>query len=129
MYAINIIRKSKKGWAVFSEDGKKKLSRWYSSRAQAVKRLQQIEQFKHNSAEKPPIIPTRKEKDPTRQAGNRRKAKADISRRIRPLQAEVLAMLDAIPVSAIEVNKVKYEYQIDPTVLGSLFDVLSRYVL
>lgn len=38
-------------YAVYSEDGKKKLSRWYSTREEAVKRLQQIEYFKRNEVD------------------------------------------------------------------------------
>lgn len=34
-------------WIVYSEDGKKKLSKPYKTRAEAVKRMQQIEYFKH----------------------------------------------------------------------------------
>jgi hypothetical protein len=41
-----MIRKTKGGYVVKSEKGKK-LSRVYKSRKQAVKRLQQIEYFKH----------------------------------------------------------------------------------
>lgn len=41
-----MIRKTKSGYVVYSEKGKR-LSRPYKSRAQAVKRLRQIEYFKH----------------------------------------------------------------------------------
>ncbi len=41
-----MIRKTKGGWVVLSEKGKK-LSRVYKSRGQAQKRLGQIEYFKH----------------------------------------------------------------------------------
>jgi len=49
---INIqchIEKRDGGWVVVSQDRKKTLSKPYKSRAEAVKRLQQIEYFKHAS--------------------------------------------------------------------------------
>lgn len=41
-----MIRKTPKGYVVYSEKGKR-LSRPYKSRAQAERRLRQIEYFKH----------------------------------------------------------------------------------
>jgi hypothetical protein len=40
-----MIRRTKSGWVVFSEKGKR-LSKPYKSKAQAIKRLRQIEFFK-----------------------------------------------------------------------------------
>lgn len=50
MIKISKVRKrpGKNQWAVYSGKGKK-LSQWYPSRAKAIKRLRQIEYFKHNS--------------------------------------------------------------------------------
>ena len=70
--------------------------------------------------------PTRREKDPTGQAGNRLKAKADIARRIRSTRPQVLALLDSFPVQEITINKVGYRYDIDPQRMDGLFDVIAR---
>lgn len=40
-----MVKKTNKGWAVFSEEGKK-LSKDYSSKKQAAERLREIEHFK-----------------------------------------------------------------------------------
>lgn len=45
----NVIRKTKAGWFVLSEEGKK-LGGPYQSRKQATKRLKQVEYFKHNES-------------------------------------------------------------------------------
>lgn len=42
-----MIKKTKKGWAVFSEKTGKKLSKDYSSKKGAQDRLREIEYFKH----------------------------------------------------------------------------------
>jgi hypothetical protein len=42
-----MIRKTKSGYKVLSEDGKKNLGGSYKSRAAAQKRLRQVEFFKH----------------------------------------------------------------------------------
>lgn len=42
-----IIKREKGGYAVYKHDGSKKLSRVYKTKEEAVKRLQQIEYFKH----------------------------------------------------------------------------------
>lgn len=73
------------------------------------------------------ILPTRLERDPTGQAGNRLRAKSEISRRVRALREPVLSMLDAIPVERITINKSTYEYRIAPDRLASLFDELQLY--
>lgn len=73
------------------------------------------------------ILPTRLEKDPTGQAGNRLRAKREISRRVRTLREPVLSILDAIPVERITINKSTYEYRIAPDRLASLFDELQLY--
>ena len=58
------------------------------------------------------LVPSRVEKDPTQQAGNRRKAKADIARRIKSTRGPILALLDSIPVQSIEVNATVYRYDL-----------------
>ena len=63
-------------------------------------------------ANKAHVLPTRLEKDPTQQAGNRRKAKAEIARRIKATQEPILALLDAIPVRSVEVNATVYRYDL-----------------
>jgi SPP1 gp7 family putative phage head morphogenesis protein len=73
------------------------------------------------------IIPTRLEKDPTGQAGNRLRAKREISRRVRSLREPVLQILDSFPVESITINKTRYEYQVNPERLASLFDELQLY--
>jgi len=73
------------------------------------------------------IIPTRLEKDPTGQAGNRLRAKREISRRIRSLREPVLQILDSFPVESITINKTRYEYRVNPDRLASLFDELQLY--
>lgn len=73
------------------------------------------------------IIPTRLEKDPTGQAGNRLRAKREISKRIRTLREPVLQILDSFPVERITVNKSRYEYRVNPERLASLFDELQLY--
>lgn len=70
------------------------------------------------------ILPTRKEKDPTGQAGNRLRNKVAISKRIRTLREPVLQILDRFPVESIQVNKTTYTYDINPMRLDSLFDEL-----
>jgi hypothetical protein len=47
-----MIVKEKSGYFVMSHDGKKKLGGPYGSHAEAVKRLQQVEYFKHRDAAK-----------------------------------------------------------------------------
>ncbi|HUM42689.1 MAG TPA: hypothetical protein PKI14_07060 [Fervidobacterium sp.] len=46
-----MIRKTKKGYVVYSEDGKR-LSKPYQIREQAIERLRQIEYFKHKKKKK-----------------------------------------------------------------------------
>lgn len=116
--------KTRKGkYAVYDDEGKKQLSRWYATRKEAEKRLRQIEYFKTNAAPMR-IVPTRIEKDPTQQAGNRRKAKVDIAKRVRALRDPVLGILDSFPVQSIQVNKTTYQYDINPARIDSLFDEL-----
>ena len=43
----NMIRKTKEGYKVLSENGKKNLGGPYKSKAEAQKRLRQVEYFKH----------------------------------------------------------------------------------
>jgi len=45
---LGVIRKVSGGWAVFSENGRR-LSKVYKTKAEATKRLQQIEFFKKKS--------------------------------------------------------------------------------
>ena len=71
------------------------------------------------------IIPTRLEKDPTGQAGNRLRAKVDISKRVERLREPVLAMLDSFPVESITVNKTRYNYDVNPQRIAGLFDELQ----
>lgn len=42
-----MIRKTKKGYVLFSKDGKKRLGGPYKTRAAAVKRERQVQFFKH----------------------------------------------------------------------------------
>lgn len=42
-----MVVKTKEGWVVKSADGTQRLSKPYPTREEAVKRLQQIEYFKH----------------------------------------------------------------------------------
>lgn len=72
-------------------------------------------------------LPTRLEKDPTLQAGNRRDAKVAISKRIRGIREPVLQILDSFPVQRIEVNKSRYEYRANPDRIATLFDELLAY--
>lgn len=71
------------------------------------------------------IIPTRLEKDPTGQAGNRLRAKVDISRRVNRLRDPVLQILDSFPVESITVNKTRYNYDINPQRIAGLLDELQ----
>lgn len=71
------------------------------------------------------IIPTRLEKDPTGQAGNRLRAKVDISRRVNRLRDPVLQILRSFPVESITVNKTRYNYDINPQRIAGLFDELQ----
>ncbi|QDP61708.1 MAG: hypothetical protein Unbinned4466contig1000_20 [Prokaryotic dsDNA virus sp.] len=71
------------------------------------------------------IIPTRLEKDPTGQAGNRLRAKVDISKRVERLREPVLAILDSFPVESITVNKARYNYDVSPQRIAGLFDELQ----
>jgi hypothetical protein len=43
-----VIKKVKEGYQVLSENGKKNLGGPYKTKAEAVKRLRQVEFFKHN---------------------------------------------------------------------------------
>ena len=47
-----MIKPTKKGWAVFSDDGKKRLSKDGLSKKEAQERLRQIEYFKHKGRKK-----------------------------------------------------------------------------
>jgi len=71
------------------------------------------------------IVPTRLEKDPTGQAGNRLRAKVDISKRVERLRKPVLAILDSFPVESITVNKTRYNYDVNPQRIAGLFDELQ----
>lgn len=71
------------------------------------------------------ILPTRLEKDPTGQAGNRLRAKVDISKRVDRLREPVLAILDSFPVESITVNKTRYNYDVNPQRIAGLFDELQ----
>lgn len=71
------------------------------------------------------IVPTRLEKDPTGQAGNRLRAKVDISKRVERLREPVLAILDSFPVESITVNKTRYNYDVNPQRIAGLFDELQ----
>ncbi len=71
------------------------------------------------------IIPTRLEKDPTGQAGNRLRAKVDISKRVERLREPVLAILDSFPIESITVNKTQYTYDVNPQRIAGLFDELQ----
>ena len=71
------------------------------------------------------IVPTRLEKDPTGQAGNRLRAKVDISKRVNRLRDPVLQILDSFPVESITVNKTRYNYDINPQRIAGLFDELQ----
>lgn len=73
------------------------------------------------------ILPTRLERDPTGQAGNRLRAKREISRRVNSLREPVLQMLDSLPIDSITINKTRYEYQVNPGRLISLFGELEFY--
>ncbi len=70
------------------------------------------------------ILPTRREKDPTGQAGNRLRGKRDIAKRIRELREPVLDILDSFPFESIQVNKTTYRYDVNPDRIDSLFDEL-----
>lgn len=71
------------------------------------------------------IVPTRLEKDPTGQAGNRLRAKVDISKRVERLREPVLSILDNFPVESITVNKTLYNYDVNPQRIAGLFDELQ----
>mgnify|MGYP000506915394 CR=1 FL=1 len=43
---LDVVRKVEGGWAVFSKEGKR-LSKVYKTKREAIKRLMQIEMFKH----------------------------------------------------------------------------------
>ena len=74
------------------------------------------------------IKPTRAEKDPTGQAGNRLRAKRDISRRIRATRLEVLALIDLFPVASISTNSARYEYDTDSSRLKYAMDEIKRII-
>lgn len=74
------------------------------------------------------MTPTRKEKDPTRQAGNRLKAKAEISRRVRSTRQSVLNLVNQIPVGDITVNRASYKYELDAIALNDIFDSISLLI-
>lgn len=70
------------------------------------------------------LVPTRIEKDPTGQAGNRRKAKADIGRRINRALDPVLDIVDSIPVTSVEnnwvQNRIIYRYDLSADRFGEI---------
>lgn len=72
------------------------------------------------------IVPTRLEKDPTGQAGNRLRAKVDISKRVNRLREPVLQILDSFPVQSVTVNKTRYNYDVNPQRIAGLFDELQN---
>lgn len=65
------------------------------------------------------ILTTRQELDPTRQAGNRRKASANLKKRLEGARREVNKLIDSFSVEkttvpdAYKINAVKYEWLID----------------
>lgn len=69
---------------------------------------------------------TRLDKDPTGQSTNRRKANADLKRRLKSAMRDVISYIDSIPVDkrvinkSILVNKVSYEWLIAPDRLGGV---------
>ena len=71
-------------------------------------------------------MPTRLEKDPTGQAGNRLRAKVDISKRVNRLREPVLQILDSFPVQSVTVNKTRYNYDVNPQRIAGLFDELQN---
>jgi len=68
--------------------------------------------------------PSRSDADPTRQAGNRRKAIADLKRRLNSAKREVLDVFSSVPVT----NRVTYIYEIDPSQLLTVDDRIRQII-
>lgn len=108
MLAINVIKQTKQGYAVYSKEGKR-LSRYYGSKQEAAQRLAEIEYFASNEE----VKPTRKERDPAGTAGIRRSAKAEIAKRLAEAEQEILPLIESLPVRSITINKTRYEFEVD----------------
>ena len=74
--------------------------------------------------------------DPTRQAGNRRRAIADIRRRLRGAKRDIVALIDSANVtlktsSHSVVNRTAYQWEMDPERLRQIdaliFDTVNRW--
>lgn len=74
------------------------------------------------------ITPTRREQDPTGQAGNRRAAKAEIKRRIQRTREPILSLLDSIPVTDIITNRAIYKYDLSAERLEGIYDEIQRII-
>lgn len=118
------------GHAVYSSEGKR-LSRYYPDQQQAANRLVEIVNANKNHSHliaNASIVPTSLEKDPTRESGNRRRAKAELTRRLNEAQKQIMPLIEAIPVERIEVKKVKFVYSMDEARLENLFNEIAAII-
>lgn len=72
--------------------------------------------------------------DPTRQAGNRRRAMANIRKRLKGAKAQVLALIDTIPVfiqNTMELNRTKYTWEMSPERISQvdalIFEIVNQW--
>lgn len=81
--------------------------------------------------------PTQAEKYPTRQVTNIKKAQAEIKRRMRQAEKEVLALVDSLPVKSLAVsqfvqNEITYIYELSATkfleVEQEIKDIVARWL-
>src|SRR5690606_17035686 len=66
--------------------------------------------------------------DPTQQAGVRRRAIAELRKRLKGAQTDVLALFDSIPTRTIQTNAVRYVYEVAPARVNSI-DALIREIV
>lgn len=71
--------------------------------------------------------------DPARQAGNRRRAIANLRKRLKAAQGEILPIIDSIPVSvsinnSVVANKATYSWDVSPQRLGEI-ELLIRNIM
>lgn len=120
---MGFIKHNKTGFAVYSNKGER-LSRYYPTANEAAQRLHSLG-LATNAVKKP----TAAERDPTREAGNRRRAKSALTQRLKNAEREIVDIIESIPVRKIEIqpvsNKIRYEYDLDPQRLDQVFDQIA----
>lgn len=72
--------------------------------------------------------------DPTKQAGNRRRAMANIRKRLQGAKTQVLNLIDTIPISvqnSMVINRVKYTWDMSPERISQvdalIFEILNQW--